>query len=319
MAIRTDELTRSRGNKPAHEADPLRDTNDPELIRKQIAYTRGQMGQTIEQIQTRLSPTRLKEQTKEAIREGTIGKVEQMTNRAEYEARNLRAKITHTIKENPIPAALIGIGLGWMALSDDGYGRSPYQGEAYTYYPESTPYRRDREESNVRHLTEEGRERAAEAVDNVRHRVNDAAESVQERASAAQRQARQSAHEAREQVSETAADLQYRARQGLRQTKRTTQQTFQENPLAVGAAALAFGALIGLAMPSTPTEDRWMGERSDEVKEEARQRVQQRAEEVKTVANEARDAAVETAKTEAEKQGLRKPTTSGTETTRSHA
>ena len=95
----------------------------------------------------------------------------------------------------------------------------------------------------------------------------------------------------------------------MRQTKRTFWATMNENPLAVGATAAAVGALVGLALPSTPTENRLMGERRDELMHQAKDRVQETVKEttekVKAVATEAKDAAVETAKEEADKRGLR--------------
>jgi ElaB/YqjD/DUF883 family membrane-anchored ribosome-binding protein len=130
------------------------------------------------------------------------------------------------------------------------------------------------------------------------------AESVQESASAARRQIHQTTDETMHHAQEAAAHLQTRAQLGMRHTKQTFKATMDENPLAVGATALAVGALVGLALPSTPTEDRWMGERRDELLEEAKESIQQQAEEtvrkVKDVATKAKDAAVETAKEEAD-------------------
>jgi hypothetical protein len=37
----------------------------------------------------------------------------------------------------------------------------------------------------------------------------------------------------------------------------------RENPLAVGAAALAVGAAVGLSAPATDTENAWLGEARD--------------------------------------------------------
>ena len=40
-------------------------------------------------------------------------------------------------------------------------------------------------------------------------------------------------------------------------------QLLEEQPLLVGACALALGAFIGYSLPATETEDRWMGEARD--------------------------------------------------------
>ena len=298
-------------------------SDDPAQIRAEIEQTRARMGQTIDQIQERLSPARLKQQTKDTIREATIGKVEEMTNRAEYEVKSWRSKIVQTVKENPVPAALIGVGLGWLIMADsdnnhdnysyDEYRQRPYTGGS-TYYPAAARYsgsgttQRTTRDS-ARDLVQEGQERLNETVDEVRDWASETAHTVQERVSETAESVRHSAEEARYQAQETAVDLRLRAQQGMRQTKRTFWATMNENPLAVGATAAAVGALVGLALPSTPTENRLMGERRDELVHQAKDRVQETVKEttekVKAVATEAKDAAVETAKEEADKRGLR--------------
>ncbi|MBK8902575.1 MAG: DUF3618 domain-containing protein [Anaerolineaceae bacterium] len=319
MANRANELTsRTMSGYPAGSS-----SNDPDQIRSEIEQTRARLGRTIDEIQERLSPERLKQQTKETIREATIGKVEEMTNRAEYEVKSWRSKIVRTVKENPVPAALIGVGLGWliMADSDDHNGYDDYRYRQYaggtTYYPASTRYTDTGEtHRGTRELVHEGRERVSETVENVKERasevaqnVQEAAHNVQERVSEAADSVWHTAEETRHHAQETAVDLRLRAQQGVRQTKRTFWATMNENPLAVGATAMAVGALVGLALPSTPTEDRLMGERRDElvheVKDRAQETVKETTEKVKAVAAEAKDAAVETAKEEADKRGLR--------------
>jgi hypothetical protein len=47
------------------------------------------------------------------------------------------------------------------------------------------------------------------------------------------------------------------------------EESFESNPLAVGAAFLVVGAAVGWAIPSTAKEDQWMGQPRDEVLERA--------------------------------------------------
>ena len=42
----------------------------------------------------------------------------------------------------------------------------------------------------------------------------------------------------------------------------------EDNPVALGALGIAAGALLGAALPSTESEDRWMGEMRDRVAED---------------------------------------------------
>jgi hypothetical protein len=87
---------------------------DPAVIRAEIHETRERMGETIEEIGERLNPNRLKEQVKDNIRDATIGRVENMATNAVERVNETRRTFTNTIRENPIPAAMVGIGLGWL-------------------------------------------------------------------------------------------------------------------------------------------------------------------------------------------------------------
>ena len=56
-------------------------------------------------------------QGKLALRDATIGKVESMTRTASDDVGGFRHAVVETIKANPMPAALVGFGLGWMFLN----------------------------------------------------------------------------------------------------------------------------------------------------------------------------------------------------------
>src|SRR5690349_12218503 len=72
-------------------------------------------------------------QAQAALREATIGKVETMARTATETAGGWRESLIETIKANPMPAALVGLGVGWMLLnrpsrdSDLTHGSSPYR------------------------------------------------------------------------------------------------------------------------------------------------------------------------------------------------
>ena len=87
------------------------------------------------------------------------------------------------------------------------------------------------------------------------------------------------------------------------------QQALSDNPLAVGAAALVLGAVVGLVVPQTQQEHHLMGPARDRLVARAQDTAQEVAERVQTtaqetvqkmehVAQEARDAAQRTAQQE---------------------
>lgn len=79
---------------------------DPENIERNLAETRARMDQRLDALQDRLTPAKL--------------------------ADNIARNVLSDAKANPIPIALIGIGLGWMALarSDQATDRPADGGQA---------------------------------------------------------------------------------------------------------------------------------------------------------------------------------------------
>jgi hypothetical protein len=103
----------------------------------------------------------------------------------------------------------------------------------------------------------------------------------------------------------------------MRRARYTFAETLEESPLVVGVAALALGALVGLALPGTSKENEWMGETRDRIVEDVKATAQETARKVQNVAEQAQHAAVSEAKREAEKQDLTMPTGGNKPTTSS--
>ena len=78
----------------------------------------------------------------------------------------------------------------------------------------------------------------------------------------------------------------------------------EENPLAVGAVALALGAAVGMAIPTTRVENKWMGETRDNLLQQAKDTAGDAVEKVQEVAGQVAGQVTETVKTEAKNQGL---------------
>ena len=107
--------------------------DDPEVIRARIEKTRAHMSGTINEIQARLSPDHLKQQAKDSIKEATIGKAEKMAHIATGKAQRWGTNVTETVKHNPIPAALVGIGLSWLLVET--VKDNSHKNDDYYYYP----------------------------------------------------------------------------------------------------------------------------------------------------------------------------------------
>ncbi len=164
------------------------------------------------------------------------------------------------IRNNPIPTALAGIGLGWLAFSG---GEREHD---YRRYAAGRPAWRTADEETERWRTAGG-ERGTAA------NVTDSASQVASRT--------------KEYASETAQSMKRMARRRQNQVQRMA----QESPLLVGAGALMLGAAFGLAIPETETENEWMGDTRDTMVDRARDMARDAANDVQEAAGTVADAA----------------------------
>lgn len=254
---------------------------EPRQIRDDIERTRADMSQTIDVIQERLDPQRLRAQAREAVREATIGRAQHMASEVGHRARDAGFSLRETVRSNPLPAAMVAVGLGWLAVQATmrGDGQAVREVEMYRERPGGEM------EGRAREMTEEARRRAEEATSRVRARADETMTEAQQRAG-----------ELAGEVQERAQEVTHEAQRRARRARGRLETMIDENPLAMGAVALAVGAAIGMALPSTRQEDRVMGEardtlvrRAEEMAEETMGQVEQVAEEAeRSVEEEAR-------------------------------
>ena len=88
-----------------------------DAIRSQIEQTRAEMTDTIDAIQTRLSPTRAISDIKDSVTDATVGRLKRLTHRTPGSGRTL----LQTARDNPLPVALVAmatVGLVVRALNN---------------------------------------------------------------------------------------------------------------------------------------------------------------------------------------------------------
>lgn len=310
MASTTDELILyddqniNRALNPIAEAEPDFSDN-PEVIQTRIKHTRASMGETINLIQERLqekfSPERLTEQAQNKIREMTIGKVEDMADAATRSAKNWRSSLVRTVRENPIPSALVGIGLGWLLFQGNDDDMRENGGDEYRYVSQGYDYQRaynytpPQEESR---FFGKAQSNIADTVDNVKNTVTESLTHAKERVGDFTEQTKEQAGELTQQAQQQARMLKDQTKYQMRRTKQGFWQMMEENPLAVGAVVLAAGAVIGLTLPKTQAEDEWLGDKRDRLVDQVQSTAKEAVEKVKNIASEVQEKAVETAKEE---------------------
>jgi hypothetical protein len=252
---------------------------------REIETTRARMGEVVNEIEERLSPAHFREQlqimkedaldqfrdakervqgeirqevttVKEEMREATIGRMENMMHRTTARVRGTGTSVVGAVRENPLPLAMIGIGLGWLLASSRSDGRRGTEDERITARGVYDDWEEDRGVgTKARSFVDEGRERVAGAVDRVEDKAHEISTEAKERVHETGERARQVARRTRlraQHARDVGLDAVHRGEDRIGEIAR-------DNPLALGAVVFAVGAAIGLALPHTRYEDRMMG------------------------------------------------------------
>ena len=280
--------------------------DETRAIREDIERTRDRMGHTVEALGERLNPSRLKQQVKDNIREATIGRVQIMANNAKNRVEEGGRGLVATLRENPIPAAMIVGGLGWLLFARKrGDVEVPVTPQPVVSRFEAA-YLEDAHGSisaaSTGTANEEGRiARVADSASAAGHKVADAASSaghkVADAASSATHKVADAASSAKGRVATLASSAAHGVADGARATQRKAADTLESNPLALGALAAGIGLAVGLSIPGTEREARLMGEKRDELLDKARERVSETKDKVISAAErivpEVKDSVVE--------------------------
>lgn len=265
---------------------------ETEHLKAQIEETRKEMGETIDAIQERLSFSNLSEQVsehvgnaietaKETAYDATIGKaVNFMKNIGDGISDNT---VTRTARNNPFPMMLIGLGAGLLAYNS-------YYGDRSARYRRSNFRTGYPEVGSGDSLTDKAQNKLGEVKGSVQYAAGTAYEGVSNKLSETYSEVNDLGHRAYEKVGEFGHLAYEKAGELGTRAHETYDYYIEENPLAVGAVALAVGAAIGFAIPSTRYEGELMGE--------ARSNLLQKAQETATdLAERAKQAAGETSRT----------------------
>ena len=278
-------------------------------IRADIERTRERLGGTVEALGAHLNPSLLKQRVKNGVREATIGRAKTMARNARDKAEESGRGLIGTLRDNPIPAAMIAGGIGWLFFNkrrEQGGGSESeniaewdYHGSVgatpgvstVAYEEESIDYSRQiptssREESGVGARARAAGERVASGARHAGESVVSGARTAGEKVASGTSQA---AH--------TIAD---RARAGGQRVE----QTYEQNPMVLGAVAAAVGLAIGMTLPTTEKESRLMGSKRDELMDKARDTISETKEKVRTAAERAVPEVKDTLKEVAREEGL---------------
>ena len=293
------------------------------FLRAEIRETRDRMSDTLDELGNRLNPNRLKAQVKENIREATVGRVETMARNAADRVNETGHGLVDRIRENPIPAAMIGIGLGWLMFGGRRQDRTVWErsyvtgehwdGTAYVGDISATTPRLaqddaaggigdsisrepgvvDRVKDRVTGIGETVRDTTTDVANSARERVSGVAERVGERASEVADRARDIRHNVRDS-----------ARYRMHNATERFDQTLNDNPVAIGMVAMAVGMAAGLAIPESRQEKQLMGQYRDQLADRVRETVDETREKVQNVAERVVEETKEVAREASKEEGL---------------
>lgn len=251
-------------------------TTDTQRLRQQVEESRENVRNDLSALDRKLS----KENLKQELRENVSEKVHEAGARAQRITRRIGEGATDSFKHNPVPALLIGAGVGYWLY--DAYSRGRPRPEQAFQPDRSTPL--------AYGPPAEG-DPSRGATDKVKDRVREVAQDLDEVA----RNAGESITRAGHQTADRAKRAAHHAQRSARNMSMKSRDFYDENPLLCAGVAVAAGIGIAMALPRTRQEDGWMGGYRDDLFDRAKREAERASE----VAKDAASSAVKTAQEEA--------------------
>ena len=249
-------------------------SESPEQIERDIQETRSQIDHKLDELQDRFSPTHLVDAAVDYVKD---------------EGGELASSLGRTVRDNPIPIVLLGAGIAWLAIagarsakkSPKGGEKNTRPGTAGAGLPHSgqggTAFSDWRTGPTANGDGQGLLHKAIEVVGEARNSVSEIGGQVMDNLTSG--------------VSDRAHELTERAKQVTERAKEQGEramdvaQTFvKENPFVVGAIGLVVGAAIAATLPITRRENEAFGDRSDDLKELAKEKATEQLDKVMNVA-----------------------------------
>lgn len=267
-------------------------SDDPEVIERELAATRARVDRTIDQIQERLSPGQLLDEGLRYFRDGP----------SDY-LSTFGSNLGHSVRDNPLPVAMIGLGVAWLAL---GQGAPAQQRHGVRHDHASLADRaraaadriaRGAEESEA--AFEHRRQQAMARVLEVRDQAGETADAFKQRVTHALEEATARFEAFRDEMSHRGSELRDAAADGMAHARETAAQAsdtaleiFERQPLLAAAAGITVGALLGSLLPASRQEREALAPYGEAVRRQAGQVGSEAAHAAKEAGLAAADAAL---------------------------
>jgi ElaB/YqjD/DUF883 family membrane-anchored ribosome-binding protein len=261
------------------------------VLTSTVVSLRDKVSDTADDLKERLSPTNIKEEVKDYVRQGSeqfFHSIERKARENPLQAIAIGAGLAYPLwgifKTIPMPIMLVGAGL-WLSRqktasrSGDGW----VQGMARKM-TEAGAEGANRVSDEVTGAATSVSAGVESLTDKVRATAHDVRDSVSGMGQSVVDSVKESAVSATDSVSATASDLRNKVSEFSDQTKNSFVDLVDRNPLLVGSIGLAIGAFIAASLPRSDAENRVFGERSDDLKDKAMEAASRSVERAKDVA-----------------------------------
>ena len=252
-----------------------------EEVEREVEASRGELDRTVEALKDKMTPGQIFDEATRAM--GGAG-------------QQVMSKFVEQARENPMPLAVMGLGLAWlMASTNKPRYASPSHFEPRSFEADSGAG----VGSRVSGALHDAGARASGALSSVRDKASDAVAAAKEKLAGATSHAGEAGRSAGQNLSSMASSAAARAGEYRHQAQRGLIGALDREPLLIGGLAVAVGAAIGAALPSTEAEDRMVGSARDRLVYKGKDALQEGLQKAGGVAQ----AAYETVKSELQPDG----------------
>jgi hypothetical protein len=216
-------------------------------VEAEVEASRDELDRNVEALKSKMTPGQLFD---EATR--TMGGAGQQ----------VASKFIEQAKENPMPLAVMGLGLAWLMMTSNKSRGSSYSGgEVRSYSPRTqgygsgaTGYGAASSGGGLREKAHELGDKASELISGAKDKLSSGSSAISESG----RAGIQALGSVAGGLGERAERMRYRAQNSFT-------DSLEHEPLLIGAAGLLVGAAIGAALPATDAENRLVGPMRDKV------------------------------------------------------
>ncbi|MHC8338681.1 DUF3618 domain-containing protein [Pseudomonas sp. HLT2-19-2] len=219
----------------------------PEAIEREIDAQRASIGNIVDALESKFTPGQV---------------FDQALSFMQSNGTTFLTNLGTSVRNNPVPAVLTSVGLLWLMMSQN---RPPTPRPGYQVGPDQN-------------RVGEWADGLADGIDSARDHLHQTADTLKEGYQTVKGKAANLGDNlgaATENISHAVHDASDRLVRSTQVMSNQFSHLLKEQPLMVAAAGIALGAMLGAALPSTATEQRYLGKTSaglaDKVKQQARE------------------------------------------------